>query len=71
MEITIRKIDPGESPQTKLFSRKSAVNSRLVLDIGDLLDKFPVDLHFHDGSWCWLGPRPAPARKILPEAKVP
>src|SRR5690242_6368431 len=33
MEITIRKIDPGESPQTKLFSRKSAVNSRLVLDI--------------------------------------
>ena len=33
MEITIRKIDPHESPQTKLFSRKSTVNSRLVLDI--------------------------------------
>ena len=33
MEITIRKIDPHESPQTKSFSRKSTVNSRLVLDI--------------------------------------
>ena len=33
MEITIRKIDPQESPQTKSFSRKSMVNSRLVLGI--------------------------------------
>ena len=33
MDITIRKIDPGESPQTKSFSRKSAVNARLVLGI--------------------------------------
>jgi len=33
MEIIIRKIDQGESSQTKLFSRKSAVNSRLVLGI--------------------------------------
>jgi ribosomal protein S18 acetylase RimI-like enzyme len=33
MEIAIRKIDPGESPQTKSFSRKSTVNSRLVLEI--------------------------------------
>src|ERR1051325_1282802 len=33
MEIIIRKADPGESPQTKSFSRKSTVNSRLALDI--------------------------------------
>ena len=33
MEITIRKIDGHESPQTKSFSRKSMVNSRLVLGI--------------------------------------
>lgn len=33
MEITIRKIEPHESPQTKSFSRKSTVNSRLVLGI--------------------------------------
>jgi ribosomal protein S18 acetylase RimI-like enzyme len=33
MEITIRKIDPQESPQTKFFSRKSTVDSRLVLAI--------------------------------------
>ncbi len=33
MEITIRKIEPNESPQTKSFSRKSMVNSRLVLGI--------------------------------------
>jgi ribosomal protein S18 acetylase RimI-like enzyme len=33
MEITIRKIDPQESPQTKSFSRKSTVTSRLVLGI--------------------------------------
>ena len=33
MEITIRKIDQHESPQTKSFSRKSAVNSRLMLNI--------------------------------------
>jgi ribosomal protein S18 acetylase RimI-like enzyme len=33
MEITIRKMNPGESPQTKAFSRKSMVNSRLVLGI--------------------------------------
>jgi ribosomal protein S18 acetylase RimI-like enzyme len=33
MEITIRKIEPHESSQTKSFSRKSAVNSRLVLGI--------------------------------------
>ena len=33
MEITIRKTDPQESHQTKSFSRKSAVNSRLVLSI--------------------------------------
>lgn len=31
MEITIRKIDPQESHQTKFFSRKSAVRSRLAL----------------------------------------
>ncbi len=33
MEITIRKIEPSESPQTKSFSRKSMVNSRLMLGI--------------------------------------
>lgn len=33
MEITIRKIDPQESPQTKFFSRKSLVKSRLLLAI--------------------------------------
>src|SRR5215216_2869861 len=33
MEITIRKIDRHESPQTKSFSRKSMVTSRLVLGI--------------------------------------
>jgi len=33
MEITIRKIGQQESPQTKSFSRKSMVNSRLVLSI--------------------------------------
>ena len=33
MEITIRKIDQQESSQTKSFSRKSMVNSRLVLGI--------------------------------------
>jgi ribosomal protein S18 acetylase RimI-like enzyme len=33
MEITIRKIDSQESPQTKSFSRKSTVNSRLILRI--------------------------------------
>jgi len=35
MEITIRKIDPHESPQTNSFSRKYTVNSRLVLDIAN------------------------------------
>ena len=33
MEITIRKIDQHESPKTDFFSRKSLVNSRLVLGI--------------------------------------
>jgi ribosomal protein S18 acetylase RimI-like enzyme len=33
MEIVIRKIDSHESPQTKYFSRKSMVRSRLVLGI--------------------------------------
>jgi len=33
MEIKIRKIETNESPQTKSFSRKSMVNSRLVLGI--------------------------------------
>src|SRR4026209_2099564 len=33
MEISIRKMDPHKSPQTKLFSRKSPVNARLVLGI--------------------------------------
>src|SRR5512138_2380728 len=33
MQITIRKIDSPEAPQTKLFSRKSMVNSRLALAI--------------------------------------
>ena len=33
MEISIRKIHPQESPQTKSFSRKSTVTSRLVLGI--------------------------------------
>jgi streptothricin acetyltransferase len=33
MEISIRRIHPQESPQTKSFSRKSAVTSRLVLAI--------------------------------------
>src|ERR1044071_8756423 len=33
MEIIIQKIDQGESSQTKSFSRKSTVNSRLVLGI--------------------------------------
>src|SRR6476619_726813 len=33
MQITIRKIDRQELPQTKSFSRKSAVNARLVLGI--------------------------------------
>ncbi len=35
MEITLRKIDPHESPQTKFFSRKSLVSSRLVLKMED------------------------------------
>jgi ribosomal protein S18 acetylase RimI-like enzyme len=35
MEITIRKLNPGESPQTKSFSRKSIVTSRLMLAIED------------------------------------
>jgi len=33
MEMTIRNIGPHESPQTKSFSRKSMVTSRLVLGI--------------------------------------
>ncbi|MFT3890083.1 MAG: GNAT family N-acetyltransferase [Anaerolineales bacterium] len=33
MTITIRKIDQQESPQTKFFSRKSMVHSRLKLGI--------------------------------------
>src|SRR5512132_2700558 len=33
MEITIRKLDSHESPQTESFSRKSMVNSRLRLAI--------------------------------------
>jgi len=33
MEITIRKIDGHESPQTNSFSRKSRVKSRLLLGI--------------------------------------
>src|SRR5512146_1447381 len=33
MQIAIRKIDSQESPQTKFFSRKSTVHSRLVLGI--------------------------------------
>ena len=33
MEISIRKNDPGESPQTQSFSRKSMVTSRLALGI--------------------------------------
>ena len=33
MEITIRKLGSQESPQTKSFSRKSMVTSRLVLGI--------------------------------------
>ena len=33
MNITIRKIDEQESPRTRSFSRKSPVNSRLVLGI--------------------------------------
>jgi ribosomal protein S18 acetylase RimI-like enzyme len=35
MEITIRKLDPQESPQTRSFSRKSRVTSRLLLNIED------------------------------------
>jgi ribosomal protein S18 acetylase RimI-like enzyme len=35
MEINIRKIDSNESHQTKLFSRKSLVSSRLVLHMED------------------------------------
>lgn len=35
MEIVIREIDKGESPQTASFSRKSLVSSRLVLGIDD------------------------------------
>jgi streptothricin acetyltransferase len=35
MEIVIREIDKGESPQTASFSRKSPVSSRLVLGIDD------------------------------------
>ena len=31
MNITIRKMEPQESPQTKFFSRNSPVNSRLAL----------------------------------------
>lgn len=33
MEIKIRKMESGESPQTKSFSRKSMVTSRLMLNI--------------------------------------
>lgn len=35
MEITIRNIEPGEPLQTKSFSRKSSVSSRLALDMKD------------------------------------
>lgn len=35
MEITIRNMEPHESQQTKSFSRKSMVHSRLVLGIED------------------------------------
>jgi ribosomal protein S18 acetylase RimI-like enzyme len=35
MAIEIRKIDRGESPQTKFFSRKSMVHARLQLGIED------------------------------------
>src|SRR5512138_3753987 len=35
MDIKIRKIDSQESPETKSFSRKSRVTSRLVLGIED------------------------------------
>ena len=35
MEINIRQIDTQESPQTKSFSRKSMVHSRLLLGIED------------------------------------
>jgi streptothricin acetyltransferase len=35
MEIKIRKLDPLESSQTKSFSRKSRVTSRLLLGIED------------------------------------
>ena len=31
MTVTIRKLDPHESPQTKFFSRKSPVHSRLAM----------------------------------------
>jgi hypothetical protein len=42
MELTIRKIDQRESPQTKSFSRKCKVNSRLVPGIES--DKLVFDL---------------------------
>jgi streptothricin acetyltransferase len=51
MEITIRKIDQNESPQTVFFSRKSTVNSRLVLAIEDEKLTYtiaPVELYERD-----------------------
>ena len=39
MEIKIRKIEPGEAPQTESFSRKSMMNSRLIpgIENGELV----------------------------------
>jgi streptothricin acetyltransferase len=51
MQITIRKTDPQESPQTKLFSRKSTVNSRLVLGFENeklVYTIVPVELYERD-----------------------
>jgi len=58
-EIIIRKIDKHESPQTKSFSRKSIVNSRLALEIENeklVYSVIPVepyerDVHMEDTDY--------------------
>ena len=51
MTFTIRKINSSESPQTKSFSRKSTVTSRLVLEIENeklVYRIVPVEPHERD-----------------------
>ena len=59
MEITIRKISKDESPQTKSFSRKSTVKSRLALEIKNEklvykvipVEPYERDVHMEDTDY--------------------